>query len=270
MKKANYRPYTLKEFLLHLVIACIAAFLILIIGEKQAISKLVQAPGFGRFWIKNVLMIWVILLLIRYGRQQIANLSIRFIPFALPLWMAFVLGVAYALSALYFYSEGVRFSRIPYFNTLFPLTFVFVLLINCYEWYLEQSYLGQQQKRQLVRPLIKNPNDQIIVYDQKKPVFLFTHEIQWVAINNRRLHVKTFSDLNYTVYKTLIWMEQNLIDQNEHFMVNKSLIVHHRAVQLTPFDTYRKFLIKVKDIAGDVKVGERRYGDFLIWYNLHK
>lgn len=269
MKKANDRPYNIQELIIHLLIACIASFFLLIIGEKEEISKLIQVPGFGRYWIKNVVMIWIIQLLVRYVRQQIANLSLRFIPFALPIGVVVILGIAYGLSALYFYSEGVRFSKINYFNSLFPLTFAFVLLINSYEWYLEQNYLSKQQKKQLLPRDPRNSNFKVLVYRQKRPVFLKVRDIQWVEVKNRRLNVKTFKNQYYTVYKSLVWMEQNLIDQNEHFMVNKSLIVHHRSIELTPYDTYRYFMIKVKGKKEMVKVGERRCADFLIWYQLH-
>jgi hypothetical protein len=266
IKNAKYRPLTFKELLCQFLIASIASFLVLTIGESEPLNTLVQTPGFGRFWVKNLIMIWTLHLLIRYGRQWVAYLPLMFIPWARLLVMILILGVAYGLSALYFFSENVNFSRIHYFNMLFPLTLAFVLFINAYEWLFERWIHHQNRKRQFQVKPAHTESQRVEVYDHKTVVALYTDQIKWIEQKGSVLRIQTFEDTLYTACQSLRKMEEELLEDNQHFRITDRLIIHYRSIKQIEDQTNRRLVLKIDGLKSPIHVHERRVKDFKAWH----
>jgi hypothetical protein len=242
------------------LIAATASFCLLVIGEREPISELIQIPGFGRYWLKNFGICWALILLVRYHYHWLQNRKQQALW-----WVIGIIGIlllCYGLSALYFYSEGVRFHRINYFNTLFPLSLAYILILS-----LSYMLLGKGIKELRQNAKENDQKSSLEIMLNHGDVFncLPAAQIKRLQREGKVLLIQTFQGDLYTHDSSLKQLMEQLREEDNHFRINRSTIIHYASIKTVIQHDYRTLELFIENITPSYAVSQQNVNPFKAW-----
>jgi len=268
MNELKERPYSLFEAMVQLLLASLSAFFVLLINETEPLLSLLQLPGFGRLWIKNVLMNWMLIALVRHLRRYQIRQELRKQGLILFTGGILLLLYAYAQSSLYFYSEGVSIQDIPYFNTLFPLTLIFLTFLYFYQIIWDTFAYQTLYHFNLLKPPSFQPNQPLQVFYNRKLVHIKSAELKLCQRQDRMVIAYSFEDKKHTIYHSIKSLDAILQQDCDHFLINEGTIVHWEAIEELEKGPSRTGLvyIQLNGQSLQLSVSQGRKRDFDVWY----
>jgi hypothetical protein len=263
----NPRAYSLAEFTLHLFLSALAAFFVLTINMKSSIAKLIAYPAFERYFFKNMLMCAILIGCIKLLRNIQRRFTMRQQIGVVILGFMLILLIAYGQCYLYFMSEGVHFKKINYFNTLFPLTLLFLLLVYLIQVVWETILFPMGVQYNLIPSPATTKGQTIKASHNKKAVNIYPHNLCLLVRDGSYLHAYDFENKYYRVYYSIRAINALLQDYPDYFMINTGAIVHKSVVHsFTDKESFALFVfVEVNGEKRRLTVTRSRRKEFIIW-----
>jgi hypothetical protein len=262
------RPYTPLEALLHVILAFLASFFVLTIGEKESIFELVSIPGFFRFWVKNFIICFLLILEIRFIVYLQSNKTVLQQTIILLTGFIAILFTAYGYSTLYFWSENVNMGRIAYFNTLFPLTLNFLIVTYILQLGWVYALYPIAVQFNIIRSPSFQPHAEIEGYFERKIYSLHPYAILLYHRQTSYLLGTSEDGKVYRFYYSLSAIGKILAQNPDYFKINEGMIIHRsiiREITDAPSRTL-DLKIEIQNRTERLRVSQSNKKTFLIWY----
>ena len=246
--------------LLKMLIAVFTAHFVLSLGEPEPFWQLIRLPAYRSLFIPNLLMSLFIILSVWGVHRLFYYWQVKYWGFTFLSGMLLTLLLAIAMAESYFSIHDISLEEVSYWDLLFPLTVVFVALLNLYEFFWLFAY-----KKQKLLPDQKPLS--IIVKDGQFNVDVPVELCGYFCRSDR---IVKMYDLNGRIYFPLNSIEQLVqsLPPADFVQINRSTIVNRRIIRQVRAGTSRTFALELDAVYGvELKVSQRFRQHFKHWYS---
>lgn len=245
--------------MLKVLIAVFTAHFVLSLGEPEPFWQLIRLPAYRSLFIPNLLMSIFIILSVWGVHILFYYWQVKYWGFTFLFGMLLPLLVAIAMAEGYFSIHDISFGDVNYWDLLFPLTVVFVTLLNLYEFFWLFAY-----KKQKLLPAQKPLS--IIVQDGQ---FNADVPVELCGYFYRSDRIVKMYDLYGKVYFPLNNIEQLVrsLPPSTFTQINRSTIVNRQIIRQVRPGSSRTFALELDEVFGvELKVSQRFRKQFKHWY----
>lgn len=241
------------------MIAIVSAHIILSLGEPEPLSQLIFLPEYRSLLLPNVLLILLIIISVWAIHIFCFQHSAKHWILILFAGMVLPLTLAYGIAFLYFWVLDVPFESVNYWNGLFPVTLIFVFLMNLYEFFWLLRYRLQQSAQQ-------ESVDSILIQHGRYTTRLPLSECGYFERNAFQL---TVYDLEANPHTPILAFEQilKILPPDDFFRNHRNLIVRRQIIRKVWPGTSRTHSLELDEVFGvRLPVSQRLSTRFKHWY----